>query len=397
MKKVFLKLILALVLASMVSSVIVAPALGNEPLVELTDEVATIEKVLVSPEGTVLPDGLTFSFSIEQVYGTAVTPAPQNVTLDMTDDDLATATVEDGILTVKAQTENLLEGIAFPAGGTYVFEVKELPITTPSPVDGEMTFDTDSWLLFVQIANTETGLKVHSIIAGRPAVDESGAPILDEIGRPTATAKNSGAMTFENMFIPTDLGTADAAALVISKTATGELANLIHPFSFNLTLTAPALPTGTTLEGPIWASIVDTRGTTDVIVGSPINILESPSFTLPHGHELRVATLPVGTGFVVSETGTPEYLPSATVVAGSATGSYNAEVGEGLSTSSYRISMEDAGNRASFLNAHQETPIMGLDIASMPFILALFLSTALLAMMVATRSRKRIENLPIVH
>ena len=394
MKKVFLKLILALVLASMVSSVIVAPALANEPI-DLADAEATIEKVLVSPEGTVLPNGLTFSFSIAQVYGTTVTPAPESVSLNMTA-PTATSSVEDGILTVKAQTENLLSNIAFPAGGTYVFEVRELPTTNPV-VDGEMTFDTDSWLLFVQIANTETGLKVHSVIVGRPVVDESGAFVLDEVGRPTATAKNPGSMLFENMFIPTDLGTADAPALVISKTATGALANLIHPFSFSISLTAPALPEGAILEGPILATVVDTRGATEVTVGSPIDILTNPNFTLPHGHELRVATLPVGTAFVVTEAGTPEYLPSVIVVAGSATGNRSAEVGESLATGSFRISMAAPGNRADFTNAHQEAPLMGLNVAAMPFVIALFLSTALLAMMVATRSRKRIENLPIVH
>ena len=397
MKKLFFNATLALVLASIMMSTVVAPALAEEP----TDPwvTATIEKVLTAPEGTVLPEGLTFTFSLEQVYGPTIAPALPDATLDMTSVSVDSST-EDGIITFSAETANLLEGITFPTGGMYIFEVTERDTVTP-PVDGTMTFDSRSWLLFVQVANRETGTEIDSVIMGRPAVDEeSGEPILDELGRPTADVKESRSMLFENMFIPTDIGTIDDpddSALVISKTVTGELANMLLPFSFNLSLTAPALPIGTTLEGPIWATIVDTRGETDVPVGAPIDILENPNFTLPHGHELRVATLPVGAGFTVTETGTPEYIPSAIVVAGSATGNYNREIGQSLTTGSYRISMEEAGNSAAFTNAHQSIEIMGLAITSMPFIVALVLATALLAMMVATRSRKRIETLPIAH
>ena len=400
MKKLFFNVTLALVLASIMMSTVVAPALAEEPEEPTGPRVtATIEKELIAPEGTVLPAGLTFTFSFAQVYGPTVTPAIPDATLDMTRTGVDVRTA-NGIITFSDETANLLEGVTFPTGGMYIFEVTERDTVTP-PVDGTMTFDSRSWLLFVQVANRDAGTEIHTVIMGRPRVDaESGAPILDELGRPTAEAKDSGSMLFENMFIPTDIGTIDDpedTALVISKTVTGELANMLLPFSFSLNLTAPALPVGTTLEGPIWATIVDTRGTTDVTVGNPIDILENPNFTLPHGHELRVATLPVGAGFTVTETGTPEYVPSAIVVAGSATGNYTREIGQGLTTGSYRISMEEAGNSAAFTNAHQAIEIMGLVIASMPFITALVLSTALLAMMVATRSRKRIESLPIAH
>ena len=399
MKKLFFNATLALVLASIMMSTVVAPALAEEPEEPTAPRVtATIEKELIAPEGTVLPAGLTFTFSLEQVYGPTVTPAIPDATLDMTRTGVDVST-EDGIITFSDETANLLEGVSFPAGGVYIFEVTERDTVTP-PVDGAMTFDSRSWLLFVQVANRDAGTEISTVIMGRPAVDEdTGEPILDELGRPTVTLKDDS-MLFENMFIPTDIGTIDDpedSALVISKTVTGEFANMLLPFSFSLILTAPALPVGTTLEGPIWATIVDTRGTTDVIVGDPIDILENPNFTLPHGHELRVATLPVGAGFTVTETGTPEYIPSAIVIAGSATGNYTREIGQGLTTDSYRISMEEAGNSAAFTNAHQSIDIMGLAITSMPFIVALVLATALLAMMVATRSRKRIETLPIAH
>jgi hypothetical protein len=393
MKKLVSKMTLTLVLAIVMGITVVAPALAEEPA-ESSTPAATIEKVLTAPEGTVLPEGLSFTFKVDQVFGSTVTPAPADISLDMTDSS-AQATVEAGALTVTAKSANLLDSMSFPNAGLYIFEVTEIASAT-SEVDGTIDFDTGSWLLFVQVANTEGGTEIRTVIMGRSAVNESGDLVLDELGRPTATAKDSGSMLFENIFVPSDIGTLENSALTISKTAIGDYANLSHPFSFNLALSAPVVPAGTTLTGPIWARIVDIRGESETVVGEPIDLLTTSNFTLAHGHELRVTSLPVGTAFVVTETGTSEYVPSATVIAGSATGSYAAEVGADLSTSSYRISNADAGNNAAFTNTHQETTFTGLDLAAMPLVVVLVLATVLLAMMVASRARRRIEELPPV-
>ena len=62
----------------------------------------------------------------------------------------------------------------------------------------------------------------------------------------------------------------------------------------------------------------------------------------------------------------------------------------GVVTSAGNESM-DFGNRFFY------SPLMGLVIGSMPFMVALFAATVLLAMMVASRSRQRIEQLPIAY
>ena len=53
--------------------------------------------------------------------------------------------------------------------------------------------------------------------------------------------------------------------------------------------------------------------------------------------------------------------------------------------------------KMNFNNAYDWSPIMGLFIGSMPFMVALLVATVLLAMMVASRSRQRIEQLPIAY
>jgi len=238
-------------------------------------------------------------------------------------------------------------------------------------------------------------------------------------------------MVFTNVFTRTIVGTLENPALEVSKYVTGPQANLTLPFNFTIvltipeqvmnqntppswafpTVTPPGLPSVTTVAVPGTAITPVPPGIAGV-TGAGAG--DGPTFTvtvsLTHGQRIAFPVLPEGTTWSVLETGTPRYVPSAAVNVGGTpvTGSpFSATMGENLrvpaadaTPNTFQIrGVGDAaaagGNVAAFTNTHVPIDDTGLVIASMPVLAVLLGATVLLAMMVASRSRQRIEQLPI--
>ena len=337
-----------------------------------------------------------------------------------------------------------LGAIVWPHAGTFIFKISETADTNEgidNATNRFMSYSDETFVLFVTVGNFETGLDIANIQVaklepkyvpgegGESGYYEEGVYVWDseaklENYRPgvwvpgTEASEGSWEIVLSDIrFVNdyTNIIVQDLAdpALAISKSVVGIYANQELQFDFSASLTIPALALPN-FTGPITATVTNTAGLA-VEPGRSVTFeadseapgVFSAKFTLAHGEQLRFPTLPAGTSYSVTEAATANYAPTAVVTIGGAEG---AVLGD-AAPSNVETELEAAGivsnarpadaqspfNLAAFTNTNHTPEIMGLVIGSMPFIVALFGATVLLAMMVATRSRKRIEQLPIAY
>jgi len=212
-------------------------------------------------------------------------------------------------------------------------------------------------------------------------------------------------------------------------------ANLTTDFTFNATLTIGEVTVENFNNGTItlpfnvvgfvqeqnaageWVTVYDDETPpaervvifTRQLVGSVPNVTgityTAPDFELRDGQRLRFASnVPSGTTVSVTERALenwevgsvyfndpdPREITTTTNAAGDTIANSSTLVPVGVVTTAGDEMMR-------FNNDYQWSALMGLFIGSMPFMAALLAATVLLAMMVASRSRQRIEQLPIAY
>ena len=128
------------------------------------------------------------------------------------------------------------------------------------------------------------------------------------------------------------------------------------------------------------------------------------TFTLAHNETLRIPQLPAGTRFQITEAARAQFMPEATVTAIAVAPSLSVPPLSGiypqqtpqtsLVTSTYIIHQVNL-NEARFINTYDWDVPAGLLITSSPWA-ALGVVGLLLAVLAATRNRKRIEEIPLV-
>ena len=234
------------------------------------------------------------------------------------------------------------------------------------------------------------------------------------------------------------------AALVVSKQIANddafENANLDTLFDFTLTLTAyqraavPAVPSEpgpaapaipalglpetaipSTLAPVIWNTSTNTAVTDltgrDAIVTTVAadGATATVTFQLKHDEVLLIPTLVAGTTWAVTEAAHANFAPRAELTIGGAAtpvllpgplatdfGSVNTALstGDRILTDTGDNDGTTNGNAADFVNRYNSMWDTGLVVSSMPILVALIGATLALAMMVASRSRQRIEQVP---
>ena len=336
--------------------------------------------------------------------------------------------------------------IAWPHAGTFIFKITEKANTNPdieNNVNRFMTYSDAAFVLFVAVGNFEDGLAIVNIqvaeinpkyVPGEEGEDghyEEGVYVWDEnaklnnyrpgtwIDGTEATEGeweiNPSGIHFVNDYVHIIAQTLTDPALAISKEVAGTYADQTLKFNFGASLTIPALALSN-FSGPVVATVTDANGaaveperTVTFAAGSETPSVLSAEFTLAHGEELRFPTLPAGTTYSVTEAATQNYAATAVVIIGGAevpalaVGNSSAVSVNTALTATGHVSNARPGaaeapfNLAAFTNTNHTPEIMGLVIGSMPFVVALFGATVLLAMMVASRSRQRIEQLPIAY
>ena len=345
------------------------------PPVPLTP--GTLNKTLQMPEGTPLDVDPSFSFSFvaSERDGTrpiaevpAITPNP-TITLDRT-----TAVTESGITTILGSLDltRLLEDLSFPRAGYYAWEVSEVADSSGlhTPPREHMSYDDSTYVLTVLVdrfGNIET------------------ITVQEKLSDDTLGSKEDH-INFRNTFVVI----ADDGLLEISKDVVGQFADTTLDFSFDLELISnPLYP----LPSSITAKVLDRTGAEirEVTITD-----RSATFTLKHGERLAVEGLPVGTSYKVTERAIDEFAPAVSVTAGGvAVQTDSAGVNSELATDIHLIA-DGGANTVEFTNTHFFSPLTGLVIADNTAIMLAIGLVLMFVMLVASRRRKRIEELPIV-
>jgi len=351
---------------------------------------------------------------------------------------------------------NVLDGVVWPHAGDFLFVVYEQANTNPT-VDADpnmtLTYTNASFVLMVRVSNCEaTGTLVPTQAAafesvftlpgtdGRPGTNsvhtwndatksyditpgEPGDPGTDD----ERVLTDPSTLRFVNDFTRIiRTGGLESPALAVSKNVTGGQANLntlYFPFTINLTIPALAITHGWTAPDPLTdlvgittiaapgTAITPTTNHGLTVTGAAPNFVVTVN--LKHNERIAFPELPEGTTFWVEEAATARYAPSAiATIGGAAAGTFGSDALGNINTilrvpaatpapGTFAISLTEAGatggNTVAFTNTHHEVPFTGLVIGSMPILAVLLGATVLLAMMVASRSRQRIEQLPVAH
>ena len=352
-----------------------------------------LEKTVKAPEGTTIPNNLSFSFGfiprqvrlsdepIRYSKDEAYVPNIPNQTLTL---DMATLTTAGGTTTVAGSMNlrPLVTGADFFQGetGIFVWEVYEIPNSSSinaSPEASTMIYDTARFQF-------------------RAHVDRDGTIILTVYemeqnvqGEWVLTDRKPNALSFTNIFrsrIAAD------SALEIKKEVEGDMANLTTPFNFTLNLTAHELaPFPTPLSIPAQRIAADNSVTNVTITSLPHN------FTLLHGETFRIPELYGGTTWNVEELAHLEFRAGISViVGGTEVHTHTNPLPNQLLSSGDRLVHDTGRNAAYFTNIHHWDVPTGLVINNLPFIIPLA-AAVMLGLMLASRKRRIIEEMPLVN
>ncbi|MCL2438689.1 MAG: hypothetical protein FWC99_06400 [Coriobacteriia bacterium] len=360
-------------------------------------------KTLEMPEGTTIPNA-SFDFTFERVQQLiSETPAinsrpvaevptisTQTITVDPTTADTSGGssggTLVGGTTTVTGTLDlwALLDGLTFPGGGVYVWNVTEVADSSDTEAPSHMSYD-------------------DSIFQIRAHVDRYGNLAAIEIfditdivnGTATEGTKLEEGLNFTNVYRTDVGGSLEDNAFEVSKNVTGQFANTDTLFDFVLGLNAnPLAPLPSAPE----FTIINADGN---IVDRPISVSvqsdllgASATFRLAHGERLVIPTLPAGTSFSVLELGLPEFAPSVSVVVGGTVVHTASALPDNDLTSGDHILTDAGRNATDFTNAHQFTPPAGLLLTNAALAVVVIAAIALV-LLAASRRRKAIEELPL--
>lgn len=369
---------------------------------------AAITKTLQMPAGTATP-AYTFNFTVTEGYreGTAESsPYIPDKSIAFTAADAGTDS--SGVKTVKKQTTDILAGIAYPSTGIYNYTITESGNVTGYVAgnDVQISLSEASYDIKVYVADDNGTLYVKYVEAKRTKNDDDtsgGDAKVDPT--PGDGVGTYSALEFTNKYVYIKVvnppgNNTDPGTLYIDESVTGALADSNTPFTVAVTVTQPAV-----IINPvdIKAYLVDGNGTVaspgtaytsgdyyTFITGTARDIIIKP------GQRLVFDDLPVGTAYVATQAGVPNYIANVTVVynGGQPFSTSNTADGQSVSTAaiadSNALKLVASGiSGAKFVNDYDITAPTGIIIDNLPYILLVVLAVAALAAYVITRSRKR--------
>lgn len=383
------------------------PAAGDVP----QSRKVALTKVFDVPEAVTTPEA-TFTFNFEQIsVGDSVTDdakiLPVNLTFSETD------TKVDG--RIAKESKDVLRNTTFPRAGVYVYRVSEATDTVEVAEGATMTYDDTTYILTVYVKNGENGPEVDTATVEKegegddenrgkvnpaPTTDtESGDEGDENTDANPTTDGLDNKFAFVNAYNKNGGGVIDPVdpdpvdpdpesyGLKVSKTVAGDYGDRTRGFSFTLDLQLPA--------SAQTAGITSVKGficdADNKLVGDPIEFANgSTEFTLAHGQYLTFKSIPAGTTYTVTETGTPSYQGSAaiTVNGESATGA-SAGMGENLVTEANAVG-SDAGNSTDVTNTFddQSTTPTGILVNNLPYIAIILVAVVGCVVIIASRKRR---------
>ena len=345
------------------------------------DASLTLTKNLIKPTGTPVPN-ITFSFTFtphsfnDNTANLTPVPAIPTRTVTISTSNTSTPNTPEAGITTTSNSVDVLEDITFTQTGVFAWTVTEVQSATGIGSNSSVDFSEASYRLRVYVIQESVGapLEVYATTIYRLATTDG--IVVD----PPVKVNN---LSFTNTYIRTR----PADALTISKTVTGQFANLTTPFSFEVTLTRTALcANSTNFVGRIM------QGNTQIGADIPFTSGVQETVTLLHNQRLVFDSLVVGTHFTVTELASPEFIASVElVVDGQAINiAPNTVPNTNLPLGNHLVGAQS--NTADFTNAHSAVPPTGLSISNYTTLLIPAAVITLLAIL-ALRARRRIEEL----
>ena len=262
-------------------------------------------------------------------------------------------------LVSKAATTEFADGTKYPHAGVYTFTVDE----EKGNVAG-MTYDTKSYTVNVYVVNDGDGLKVDSITA-----NDGTAKVTD--------------MSFDNTYVKD-------SSLTIEKKVTGTQADRTKHFNFTINMTKASTDTRASYTGTIVKGDKCKETHQNVVLTFDNNGKATANVELCDGDTITFDNIAAGTRYTVTEAGaTDGYTPSVAVVEnGGIAGQINATSEVDGITADNKLIGEKA-NSVVFTNAYADTPITGVIINNLPYVvLAAAAVCALVALVLINRRRQ---------
>jgi hypothetical protein len=377
---------------------------------------AAITKILAMPVNTPTPSA-TFTFNIDakNVDGVTATdasaptnmPAIGDVSINIGSTDTGTVSTS-GIVSIPKQSGDIFSGVTFPHSGIYVYEVTEQNSGYSAGSGETMNYSLAKYELTAFVAETTTGSGIYYIkaITSEIITPDNPGQTVDTKVDPTPGTGGSGTysgMTFTNNYYKTgggvNPGTDTDVPLLVSKAAIGDLADTSYYFPFQVTVTQPAVVTGsTTYQGYIVnsAGTVVTHSSNGAIAGSDgsgsyINFVSGVTtpVKLKHGQKLALMGLHIGTQYRINELGTDLYTPSVEYVVNGGTPLPAAASNHGDPLAIGPLFTGPNTNKAAYTNTRADISPTGINLNDLPYYVLILLAAAALAAYAVVRSRRR--------
>lgn len=312
---------------------------------------AGITKNLHIAEGITVPD-TKFTFNITQTDGDETT-----VTKTTTAAFNADTVTDDHVS--KAATTELADATKYPHAGVYKFTVSE----AKGDVAG-MTYDTKSYTVNVYVVNDGDDLKVDSITA-----NDGTAKVTD--------------MSFDNTYVKD-------SSLTIKKEVTGTQADRTKHFNFTINMTKASTDTRDSYEGTIVKGDKCKKTHQNVVLTFDNNGKATANVELCDGDTITFDNIAAGTRYTVTEAGaTDGYTPSVAVVEDGGTAEQINATSEADKITADNKLIGEKANSVVFTNAYADTPITGVIINNLPYVvLAAAAVCALVALVLINRRRQ---------
>lgn len=251
---------------------------------------------------------------------------------------------------------------AWKHAGEYVYTVKE----TPGTADTGITYSDAEYTLRVYVINEGDGLKVQQI-----------------------TAEGKGEKTDKILF--TNTYKKKDASLTIEKKTEGNYVDKTKQFDFTVQFTKSA--TEDTLAN-FTGTLTRKGGTSEQVTCSN----GTATFKLADGDALVFNNLPVGTTYVVTETGVSNdgYTPTVNVIENDVDTVKNV-----IGTEANDLSSSNQGknnlvgektNKVTFVNNYKDIAITGVFMNNLPFILLVGIAIVAFGSLALLKKHRRIEK-----
>lgn len=362
-----------------------------------------ITKTIKKDLGTTTP-GVGFVYEFEKFKFNESTdtenlPAIADATVSFTSSSTE-STVND-VVTVTESTTITLPSVGtggFSKAGEYVYNITE---TAPT-MSGTDTFTTapEAYRMHVYVINGTSGLELKGVAVYKTITENGNVVETDKIDGD----ESGSTIPFSGVYRKiagsgVENATDPYASFTLSKTTTGDLADLTQKFEFTLNFKSSSLHTDSQTYN---YKVLDkddnpVSGKSGQFTLAGAGSEDHFEVNLKHGEKVVVENLPTGTTFHGLETGYGSYTPSVVVTSnGASAEKFDGSQGNDLvistsNTAAYTTLLGEGVNSAAVTNDYSSTNITGILLDNLPFIILIVVGAAGFGYYAVNRKRNAVR------